>query len=663
MLWSVRCVAAFVVLGSAVAAKAGTIAASTEEALFRGLAYSYQPYPQADGLQGFGCGFADLDGDGDPDVILLGATTGPGPTNGKVGIFENTGSGFFIDRSTTAGIPLLASPSGFAAADYDADGLIDLYITQMGFNNRLFRNLGGFHFTNVSNVAGVNDNGAGTGACFGDFDGDTRLDLYVCNYNGAVPGTELLNNRLYRNKGDGTFEEVGAAQGVDNPGYGFQAVWFDMDLDGDVDLYLSNDRGHLKLLLPNQLWRNDDGTLVNVSAGSGADLGFYSMGLACGDFDGNGLPDLYCTNLPNAADMEDLDDPLFLNQGAGLFVESGVTWGVNNPFDSWGAIFYDFDNNGHLDLFVNNEDEPDPNALHLNDGTAPCSDVAAEAGVTGLGYVSFASAVGDVDGDGDLDLLVNELDLGSELNVQLYINHEGDQRRWIKYRVDGLGENLHGVGARIETRTGTDWQLREVMAGGNGYLGQNELTVHVGLDDAVTADEVVVHWPGGAPTRTLTDLPSEETWTLYPPQRLGDSDGDGTVVLDDYLAFADCYAGGFGPGCEMMDFDGGSVIDLDDFDAFLGLYQGDLFDCNGNAQPDLLDILLDPGLDLDGNGILDACDAADIDGDGVVGIGDLLLVLGGWGPCPQPPAACPGDIDGDGTVGVADLLIVLGFWS
>ncbi len=630
-------------------AHAGPVLPSTEEAVARGLVYMMQPYPQADGLQGFGCGFADLDGDGDSDIILLGAA------NGRVGIFENDGAGYFTDRSLGTGIPVLASASGLVAGDYDGDGDIDLLLTQLGEPNVLVRNLGSFTFEDVSATAGIDDPGSGTGACLGDFDGDGWLDLYVCNYNGAVFGTELIDNKLYRNDQDGTFTEVGVAQTVDNPGYGFQAVWFDLEFDGDLDLYLSNDRGHLFPNLPNQLWRNDNGQLVNISSGSGADLGLFSMGLATGDLDGNGFTDLYCTNVPGGGGV---DNPLFLNLNGALFLEWSVPAGVNNPFVSWGSVFYDFDNNSHLDLYVNNMFVD--NTLYLNSGSFPCAEIALSANVGANSEVSHAAAVGDVDGDGDLDLLVNNL----QSNVQLFINHEGQQREWIKYHVVGRGANTGAVGARVNTRTGSQWQLREIYAGGNGYLGQNELVVHVGLDAAMSADEVVITWPGGAPVRTLTKLPSKETWTLYPPERLGDADGDLAVLLDDFFTFSACFDAGFQPGCEMMDFDGNSVIDLDDFDSLLAVYADPLHDCDGNLQLDLLDILLDPGLDTDADGLPDACEAmGDVNGDGTIGIVDLLIVLGAWGPCPDPPATCTGDTDGDGAIGVTDLLTVLGNWG
>ncbi|MFQ5411200.1 MAG: CRTAC1 family protein [Phycisphaerae bacterium] len=488
----------------------------TEEALDRGLNYTMQGWPQDNGYLGFGCGFADLDHDGDPDIVLLGAA------DGHVGLFENDGAGQFTDRSVGSGLPIPAQPSGFVAGDYDGDGDLDLYFSQVTEPNILVRNEGNWIFSDVTIEAAVGDAGASKSACFGDFDNDGCLDLYSVNYYLGDANESI--NRLYHNLGNGSFEDVGALQTVDDDGYGFQAAWFDYDRDGDVDLYLSNDKGHQPPFLPNQLWRNDDGRLINVSQESGADVALFSMGLACGDLDGNGWPDLYCTNIPGGGGM---NNPLLLNQGDGTFVESATAAGVENPFESWGALFCDFDNNGHADLYVNNLLVP--NALYLNFGAFPTVESGLETHVGAGPGLSFSSAVADIDNDGDLDLLVNNLVLG---NVELFINHDGETRDWIKYDVVGQGANRFAVGAGIDTRLGDKWRFREILAGGNGYLGQNELIVHVGLNSASVVDEVVVLWPGGE-SRTLTGLETRRTWRIYPPERLGDGDGDGDIDMND----------------------------------------------------------------------------------------------------------------------------------
>ncbi len=583
-------VAIFAFLSSA---EAGAMTPFVQEAQARGVVYAVQNFPWAYGADGYGCGFVDLDSDGDPDIVVMGAL------DRQVGLFENDGTGQFTDRSQGSGIPDLSEGSAFAAGDYDGDGLNDLYFTQWGLTAVLMRNDGNFQFTNVTAQAGVGSVGPGHGACFGDYDNDGRLDLYLCNYTGGIPGTDDIYNKLYHNLGDGTFEDVSVEQTVDSPGLSFQAVWFDYDRDGDVDLYLSNDRGHFPGNEPNQLWRNDDGQLVNVSAGSGADVGLFSMGLACGDFDGNRWPDLYVTNLagyPNGY------NPLLLNQGDGTFIEWSDEAGVDNWKSSWGAVFFDFDNNGQQDLYVNNQWVA--NSLYACDGPYPCQDVASTlhvASTHGLCppydfncHPSYSSAVGDVDDDGDLDLLVNNLGV----NVELFINYEGQTRNWIKYRMIGQGTNIFAVGGNVDTRTGSTWRFREILAGGNGYKGQNELTLHVGLNDATIIDEVVASWPGGLSTRTLTNLPVNQTYPLYPPERLGDSDQDGDVDLDDVDDFVDALLGGSA-----------------------GIDQFALSDLNGDSSLNGLDVRLfvqalvgapppTPQGDIDGDGVVDEADIA-----------------------------------------------------
>ncbi|NNM25731.1 MAG: CRTAC1 family protein [Phycisphaerales bacterium] len=628
-------------------AAAGGLTPFTEEAAARGITYAVQAWPQVGGYFGFGCAFTDLDGDEDPDLVVLGAASG------RVGIYENDGRGVFTDRSFGNGIPLLAEASAVAAGDYDGDGDIDLYLTQFHATNRLLRNDGGFQFTDVTDAALVGGDGPTKAASFADYDGDGWLDLYVCNYTfPEPPGVEPFN-RLYHNLGDGTFEEVAATLGVDDHGLGFQSIFTDYDRDGDVDLYVSNDRGHQPpYFRANQLWRNDGGVFVNVSEASGADAALFSMGVACGDFDNNRYPDFYCTNIPGGGDM---NNPLLLNQGDGTFVDEAVAAGVDNPWTSWGAIFFDVDNDANLDLYVNNM--WDPNTLFMNAGSFPCTETAVAAGVEANDGVSFAAAVADIDADGDLDLFVNNL--GG--TVELFINHEGERRQALRYRVVGFGPNVHAIGARVDTRIGPTWQLREILAGGNGYGTQNELVLHVGAGNAVAADEVVVSWPGGEVERTLTNVPTGVTWTLYPPDRLGDADGNGVIDLDDVPLIQDCLGQAFAPGCELMDLDGDSDVDTDDVTLFVAAYAGTIEDCDGDGTDDIEQIIHDPGLDVDGDGLLDSCSAcpADLDGSGDVGFTDLLSIIVVWGPCP----GCPADLDGSGDVGFLDLLAALSAWG
>ncbi len=617
----------------------------TEEALARGVIFEMDQYPMQWGVHGFGCGFADLDGDGDPDIVLLGGE------NGELGLFENDGTGQFTDRSVSAGDFQFDMGSGFAAGDYDADGDLDLFVSQIGLPNLLLRNNGDWTFTDVAPAAGVDGLGASKSGAWGDFNSDGWLDLYVPNYaNLVVPN---LPNFLYVNNGDGTFTDVAAAQTVDDIGYGFQAAWFDYDRDGDVDLYLSNDRGHLPpLFQTNQLWRNDDGQMTNVSVESGTNVAIFSMGVACGDFDGNGWPDLYCTNI--AVDPTP-QNPLLLNQGDGTFLEQSDLMGVANYITSWGSIFFDYNNDGGMDLYVNNMFEP--NTMFDSGLGFPCVELAGPLGVQGNDGVSYSSAVADIDGDGDLDLLVNNLDE----NVELFVNHDGDAGAHLRFNFVGDGPNTWAVGGSIDALVDGKQHFREVLTGTNGYLGQNELTLHVGAGEANVADEVVVQWPGFGPARTLTNVPVNQTWTLYPPARLGDADGDGDVDLDDFGVFAPCYGGAITPGCEMMDFDGDSDVDEDDYQAFLDRYPAILTDCNGDGLVDLPQILANPRLDADQDGVLDVCAGlivGDLNADFTVDGLDVAAVLDLWGACPAR-GGCAGDLNADGVVNAIDLAIVL----
>ncbi|MFO0875231.1 MAG: FG-GAP-like repeat-containing protein [Phycisphaerales bacterium] len=641
---------------------AAQISAFTDEAVARGVSYQLMDWPPPAGYLGWGCGFADLDGDGDQDLIVLGRL------DGQVGIFENTGSGFFVNRSATSGIPALPQASAFAVGDYDGDGLLDIDFTQLAAGNTLMRGVAPFVFVNATVAAGVGDTGAGKGCAWTDFNNDGWLDLHICNYDGIVPGTAGKPDRLYRNNGNGTFTDVAPAMGVNANGYGFQSVWADIDNDGDPDMYLSQDRGHLPPLMQgNRLWRNDNGTMVEISAGSGADVKLFSMGLAAGDFDGNGFVDFYTANIGSPVPPMNGKNPLLLNQGNNTFVESSVLWGVQHLKTSWAAIFFDFDNNGWLDIFVANQFLA--NTLYSNSGTPPCTDVSALAGVQGpVGptsgpYASFCAAVGDVDNDGDLDLVV--ANLGA--NVQLLINHEGEKRNWVKYRIVGVRHDASAAGARVNSRIGSAWKLREVYLGGNGYLGQNELPVHVGLGSATMVDEAVVSWPwagaGGGPTRTLTNVPANHVWTIYPPSRLGDYNGDGVVDIVDFHALGSCFGSPMLPGFEMMDFDGNSVVDLADANAFTGVYSGPIEDCDHDGVVDLIEILIDASLDADGDGRLDHCGGpvGDLDGNGTVDGADLGIMLGNWGVTSGGAGA--GDLDGNGVVDGADLGILLGAWE
>lgn len=545
-----------------------TVAGSTEEAVARGLIYEVQPWlGPTQQFRGFGIAIADLNSNGSNDVVIMGRG------DGQVGFFENNGSGFFTDRSLDdAESPklVLGKGSGIAVGDYNGDGLLDIYITQQTYEpNVLLRNDGDFHFVDVAASAGVANLGVGEAALFADFDLDGWLDLYVVNYtfSSDVPNA-AFRNKLYWNRGNGTFADISVAQGVDDAGSGFAAVWADINRDCRPDLYVVNDRGHLPPgFYANRLWRNDAGSMTDVSESSGAGIGMWAMGVAAGDVSGNGYPDFYVTNLPSISGYGGLN-PLLINQGDETFVDYCADAGVCQYIFSWAAIFYDFDNNGWLDLYVVNQSEP--NRLYAGSGAFPMTDITQPAKVSGGSGQAFNAAVGDITGNGALDLLLNNYGLagGAPVNVQLLINHEGVNRNWIRYNIIGTEPNRFAIGAGVDTRTGDHWQWRELYAGGNNFKAQNELVMHVGLGDAALVDEIVVVWPGCEFERTLTNYPANHTWTLYPPHMFGDTDGDGVINIFDWLVMLSNW-GPIQPGAELVDMNGDGAINIFDLLALL----------------------------------------------------------------------------------------------
>lgn len=601
----------------------------TEEAQARGINYTPDEFVWG----GHGMTFADLDNDGDPDLVTIGAE------DGTLGIFDNDGAGAFTDRFATTGIPTVTHASAVIAADYDRDGDLDLFIgRKLGSADMLLRNDGDFQFSDVSVLAGFTDPDTRSAGCaWGDYDGDGWLDLYLANNEGP--------NQLYHNLGDGSFEQVAVAMGVDlGDDPTLQPVFFDFDHDGDPDLYVGNDKGQGCVDYQNHLFENVGGTFEEITEVSGTEACVGNMGLGIGDFDGNGYQDVYCTNCPPG-------NVLLMNAGDGTFSHQEVETETQSFATGWAAHFFDYDNDGVLDLYVCNSDAP--NRLYRHQGAWPCEEIAAEMGVD-VGNWSYTMAVADIDDDGDLDMAVaNYFE-----PVRLFINNEGQNRRWIKFDVVGTGPMHYAIGANVNVRTGETWRLREVIAGSN-YKSQNELRIHVGVNDALIVDEVTVHWSGGL-MRTLLSLPTNLTWTLYPPDKLGDADQDGDRQLDDFIVFAACFDAPVTPGCEMMDYDGSGLVDIDDFASFLAEYDDAPIDCNDNQVLDLEEILLDPQLDLDGDGMLDSCACpADADGDGEVDVADLLALLAAWGTDPGGPP----DVDGDGDVDVADLLALIAAWG
>jgi len=576
----------------------------SDEALARGVDF-YVAQGMFSGGGQFGCGVAlvDLDNDGDDDIVCLGAQ------DDRLGFFRNDGTGQFANVSAKTGLGLVQRASGIAAGDYDGDGDLDLAVTRWLRSTTLLRNEGGFVFVDVSSSAGVTGAGAGAGCSWADFDGDGWIDLAVANRTGTLGN--LTKNRLWRNNGNGTFTDVAGALGVDNGGWpAFTSSWCDVDLDGDQDLYVGNDKGTTSPFT-NRLYRNNGDGSFFEDVGCRADVRADAMGVSHGDLDHDGVPEIYVANGPSGNFfLTTLDDGL-------TFVDSTDAAGVAANTQSWGSIFLDPDSDGAQDLYVLSQTHPN---LFLRQGAGwPLIDAAEIYGLADPG-VSYCVAVGDIDRDGDPDLLLqNHLE-----KIKLYVNHIPPQpnRRWIEFSAKGRGRNTFGIGTRLVATAGARRYWSEV-ASGTAYKSQSTYRQRVGLGNVVILDQVEVTFPRAgefaAATRVLRDIPTNLEWPLWPPESLGDADGDGVRTPKDRAHLATLVGSACSPESARFDIDGDMALTALDLEAF------DRIQC-------------------------------DLNGDGLVGSADLTILLSNWGG----PRA---DFDASGGTDEADVARLLSAWS
>ncbi len=571
----------------------------TEEAAQRGVNYTV-----TDGAFGgsgqYGCGVAlvDLDNDGDDDLIATGNSAG------QIALFANDGTGHFVDRTASSGLPAVTKVSGVVAGDYDGDGDLDLFITRWLAPAMLFRNEGGLFFANATSQALLTGiSGAGAGCSFGDFDGDGDLDLAIAMRTNT--NSNMMRNRFYRNNGNGTFTDISVALGVDDSFASFQCILQDLDRDGDCDLYVSNDKG-MPGVAWNRYFRNEGGVFTEELE-SGACIAIDSMGVCAGDLDMNGHVDIYCTNIANG-------HALLWTGDAENYIRRDAEAGVRGYATGWGCLIFDADNDLDQDLFACSMTGA-PDYLWLTEAGFPLVERSAECGI-GDNLDSYALAASDIDRDGDIDLLVqNRL-----APLRLYINHAPKRNNGLALRIVGSGRNTFAIGALADIEVHGRTVLREVVAG-SSYKSQSSLVLHAGLGQWETADRVTVRWPitnGVREQRVLTDVPSGMVLPVYPPSRIGDADGDGRVDPADIVLCEQCVGGVFSPECAVFDADGDCRITASDLAAVR--YR-----------------------------------LCDLNRDGYVGAPDLAELLDGWG---RPFL----DITGDGTVGAADVATLLANW-
>ena len=500
-------------------------------------------------LETTGCGAAlfDYDGDGWLDVFLVNGTTLEGFPKGEEPtghLYRNRQNGSFEDVTARARLATTGWGQGACAADYDNDGHDDLFVSSYG-QDRLFRNQGDGTFADVTAKAGFARDTTrwGTGCAFLDYDRDGWLDVFVanyidldlkraprpdsglCRYKGikvacGPPGLPGGKNALYRNRRDGTFEDVSAGAGIlKTPGsYGLGVSTLDFDDDGWTDLYVANDSN------PATLYRNArDGTFADVAGAAGC---AYSqdgkpqagMGVGIGDFDRNGTMDVFKTNF--AGDTS----TLYANTGQGFCEDrtfaAGI--GVNTRWLGWGTGFVDLDNDGWLDLFlVNGHVYPEVwqlpteaayqqrKVVYRNQGNGRFADVSEALGkpITDP-KAGRGAAFGDVDNDGDVDVVVNNVHDAPDL----FRARADPASHWVLLALSGTKSNRSAIGARVRLEAGGATQWQEVRGGGS-YLSQNDLRVHFGLGPATRIDRLEVRWPNGS-IEAWRDLPVDRIHKL-----------------------------------------------------------------------------------------------------------------------------------------------------
>ena len=483
---------------------------------------------------GSGALFFDFDLDGALDLYIVNATHIPPPVDEKHShghlpenkLYQNNGDGTFTDITQKAGVGDTGYGVGCASADIDNDGYPEIYITNYG-HNRLYHNNGDGTFTDITQKAGVGDKRWGTSCAFLDYDSDGDVDLYVVNYmkfsveenrwwetrgirtycspTDQIAGSHFVSEPdiLYRNNGDATFTDVTAAAGISHRALGLAVAVGDYDNDGYPDLHIAND------MEADLLYRNNgDGTFTEAAdlTGTGYDGNGFpgsGMGSAFGDYDNNGSLDLVVSNASS------LPVVLYQNENAVFFTDVSFTSGIGAvtlPYFKWAVEFFDYNNDGLLDIFVANghlqenislfsdSTYPQSDLLFRNtrqqNGTYHFTDASVEVGLAHLPKrVSRGAAFGDYDNDGDIDIFLNN----SNQPATLLRNEGGNSNHWLTIQLIGTQSNASSIGTKALVKAGDLSLLREVRSGAS-YLSQSDLRVHFGLGENSEVDTLEIHW-------------------------------------------------------------------------------------------------------------------------------------------------------------------------
>jgi hypothetical protein len=496
-----------------------------EQASRSGLSFvhQYSPTPAKHIIESVPGGVAafDADGDGHTDLFFTNGATSPGLAKQDPRfwnrLYRNDGQARFLEVTETSGVRGFGYSMGAAAADYDNDGDVDLFVAGVG-RQQLLRNDGNGRFQDVSARSGIADGEWAVAAGWFDFDNDRALDLFVVNY---LRWSETFDrfcgdesrgirvychprffqgqpNRLYRNRGDGTFEDVSAKSGIGrHAGKGMSVAFVDADRDGWLDVFVPNDG------VPNFLFRNrGDGTFEEVGLIAGVAVPSHgravsSMGADAQDYDNDGRVDIHVTALNGET------FPLFKGDGKGSFTDATHLSGLataTTKRSGWCTTFADLDNDGLKDLVTANSHVNDriesfeaspwkqANGVFRNSGGGRFADVTEAAGLRARAAAHRGCAVADFDGDGRLDVAVSALGERAEL----WMNRTTPAGHWVIVKLAGNAGNRDGIGARV-----TDGSQVRTMTSSVGYASSTLAGLHFGLGASTAPQRVEVQWPGG----------------------------------------------------------------------------------------------------------------------------------------------------------------------
>jgi len=488
---------------------------------------------------GSGVVFLDINNDGLQDLLFVnGKDWQPSGRKTTSKLFQNADGRTFADVTAKAGLDVPMYAMGAAAADYDNDGNVDVYITAID-GDRLFHNAGNGVFKDVTQAAGISNKNFGTSAAWFDYDNDGKLDLFVANYVQWSPETDVrcsldgktksyctpesykgVSSKLYHNKGNGLFEDATRNAGLFDPtSKSLGVAILDIDLDGWSDILVANDTQ------PNKLYRNlknrtfrEEGVRSGVAFNEDG-VARGAMGVDWADYDQSGLPSVAIGNFSGQMLA------LYHNEGNGLFVDEAPRNSVGRVSMlslAFGLFFFDYDWDGKPDLFVANghiEDQIEtiqprvkyrqPPHLFRNLGNHRFDDVAAQAG-SGLGrpVVGRGTAYGDIDNNGTLDMALTT----NGGPAYLYRNQYAGPNHVLRVRTIGTKTNRDGIGTRVRVHTSAGWQWQTVKTG-SSYCSQSELPLTFGLVAATSADAVEVYWPSGT-KETFSNVMADQAVTL-----------------------------------------------------------------------------------------------------------------------------------------------------